>query len=36
MMQQQVEIKKKERARTIFGAGTKSAEKYNAIHGKKS
>ena len=28
--------KTKKRARTIFGAGTKSVEKYNAKHGKKS
>ena len=38
MTRQQVEMEKKnkKRARTIFGAGTKSVEKYNAEHGKKS
>ena len=30
------EKKNKKRARTIFGTGTKSVEKYNAEHGKKS
>ena len=35
MTQQGMEMKKKG-ARTIFGAGTKSIEKYNAGHGKRS